>query len=52
MKAQAVLYIKERLQDGAIIEMAIWQLAEAGDQGGHGVKYRLYYGRQGERLVG
>jgi len=52
MKAQEVLHIKERLQDGAIIEMVIWQLPETGGEGGHGVKYRLYYGMAGERLVG
>jgi len=52
MKAQEVLHIKERLQDGAIIEMVIWQLPESGDPGGHGVKYRLYCGTAGERLVG
>ena len=52
MKGQGVLHIKERLQDGAIIEMVIWQLPESGDQGGHGVKYRLYSGTAGERLVG
>jgi hypothetical protein len=52
MKAQEVLHIKERLQDGAIIEMVIWQLPAGGEQGGHGVKYRLYYGKEGERLVG
>jgi hypothetical protein len=52
MKAQEVLHIKERLQDGAIIEMVIWQLPETGDKGGHGLKHRLYYGKADERLVG
>jgi len=51
MKAREILRIKERLQDGAIIEMVIWQLPGI-DEGGHGMKYRLYYGRGGERLVG
>ncbi|MGD2064759.1 MAG: DUF6516 family protein [Nitrospirota bacterium] len=51
MKAREVLHIKERLQDGAIIEMVIWQLPKTGDTGGHGMKYRLYYGKGGERLV-
>jgi hypothetical protein len=52
MKALEVLHIKELLQDGAIIEMVIWQLPESGKGGGHGIKYRLYFGRAGERLVG
>jgi len=52
MKAQEVLHIKERLQDGAIIEMVIWQLPEPNGLGGHRMKYRLYYGKAGERLVG
>jgi hypothetical protein len=52
MKAREVLHIKERLQDGAIIEMVIWQLPEIESASGHGMKYRLYSGRGGERLVG
>lgn len=52
MKAQEILHIKECLQDGGIIEMVIWRLPEVGDSGGHNLKYRLYYGRAGGRLVG
>jgi len=35
-----------------MVEMVIWQLPETGDAGSHGMKYRLDYGREGERLVG
>ena len=52
MKAQEILHIKECLQDGGIIEMVIWKLPETRDESGHNLKYRLYYGRAGERLVG
>jgi hypothetical protein len=52
MKAEEILHIKERLQDGSVIEMVIWRLPEPNDLGGHRMKYRLYCGKAGERLVG
>lgn len=40
------------LPDGAIVEGVIWQLPERSPERPHGLKYRLYYGRDGVRLVG
>lgn len=32
--------------------MVIWQLSETTKNRPHGIKYRLYYGKEGQRLVG
>jgi hypothetical protein len=52
MKATKLFHDKATLPDGAIVEMTIWQLATANPERPHGLKYSLYYGRAGERLVG
>ena len=50
----AELRHRDRLDfdDGAVAEMVIWQVPSpvAGSQ--HSYKYRLYYGRDGKRMVG
>ena len=51
MKAQLLFHRKRRLADGSIVEMVIWQLARTDEERPHGLKYRLYYGKDGERLV-
>jgi hypothetical protein len=52
--AKAVLRYRDkaRLSDGSVIEMTIWQLPAASDERPHGLKYSLFYGRSGERVVG
>ena len=52
MKAKRVFYDKAVLPDGEIVEMVIWQLPEASSERPHGLKYSLFYGRDGERIVG
>jgi hypothetical protein len=52
MKAKRLFHDKATLPDGSIVEMTIWQLATANPERPHGLKYSLYYGRAGERLVG
>lgn len=42
---------KVRYHDGAIREMAIWQLPATSAERPHGLKYRLYYGHGDARLV-
>ena len=37
---------------GAVVEMTIWQLPRASAERPHGLKYRLYFGRDGKRIVG
>lgn len=50
----AVLLHRERLEfdDGAVLEMVLWQTPEAVPGSRHRYKYRLYYGRAGRRIVG
>ena len=52
MKAQRIFYDKALLPDGSIVEMVIWQLPKSSSERSHGLKYRLYYGRDNERVVG
>ena len=38
--------------DGSVVEMVIWRVASSVPPKTHGLKYRLLYGRDGERVVG
>ena len=50
---RAVLLFGERLyDDGAIMEMTIWRVPQPVPPTTHGLKYSLFYGRPGVRLVG
>jgi Family of unknown function (DUF6516) len=51
---KAELLFEQRIEydDGAIAEMVIWRVPEPVPPSGHDLKYRLYYGRSGEREVG
>jgi len=50
--AARLLFRKKQAHQGGIIEMVIWQLPEADAERPHGLKYRLVYVRDGQRLVG
>ncbi len=52
--ARAVLlhHDKAGLPDGAVVEMKIWQLPVISAERPHGLKYSLYYGRDGQRIIG
>jgi hypothetical protein len=52
MKVKRIYYDKAVLPDGAVVEMAIWQLPEPTAQRPHGLKYRLLYGRDGQQVAG
>lgn len=52
MKAVLAYYDKQVLPDGAIVEMKIWQLANPVSGSRHRLKYSLFYGMPGKRLVG
>jgi len=52
MKAKRIFYDKAMLPDGSIVEIVIWQLPAPTDDRPHGLKYRLFYGRDGKRIVG
>ncbi|CAB3807838.1 toxin-antitoxin system TumE family protein [Pararobbsia alpina] len=38
--------------DGAILEMRIWQLPASDIERPHGLKYSLFYGGDGQRIIG
>jgi len=52
VNAELIRRQKSILSDGAILEMVIWRLPEPVAGSAHKYKYRLYYGRAGERIVG
>jgi hypothetical protein len=43
---------KAVLETGTIIQIRIWLLPRATDERPHRLKYSLFYGRPGERIVG
>ena len=52
MKARLAFHDKQVLPDGSIVEMKIWEIPESVPGSGHRLKYSLFYGRSGRRLVG
>lgn len=52
--AKAILLFRDKLvfSDGAIQEMVIWRLPDSDPERPHGLKYSLYFGKDGERIVG
>jgi hypothetical protein len=52
MKAKRIFYDKAVLPDNSIVEMTIWQLPKQSSERPHGLKYSLFYGRDGLRIVG
>ncbi|GGE17091.1 hypothetical protein GCM10011390_40250 [Aureimonas endophytica] len=52
MKARLLLDYKIVRSDGAIVQMRVWRLPEATPERPHGLKYSLFYGRGGRRIVG
>jgi hypothetical protein len=52
MKAELVIHQRIDYDDGAIIEMVLWRVPVPVPPTFHGLKYSLFYGRPGIRLVG
>ena len=52
MLAKLLEHRKLVLQNGAIIQIRVWQLPKASAERPHRLKYSLFYGRRGERVVG
>jgi Family of unknown function (DUF6516) len=52
--AKAILVYRDRVDwpDGHILEMTIWRLPAASDERPHALKYSLFYGQPGERIIG
>ncbi len=51
-KAELIFRDKFIYVDGAIREMVIWRLPEADAERPHALKYSLFYGFPGSRLIG
>ena len=51
MKASLRLRTRVVLPDGSVVEMAVWELPQKTPDRPHGLKYRLYCGRDGKCLV-
>ena len=52
MKARLLYGFKQSYDDGAVIEMVLWELPQPVAGSAHRYKYRLYYGFPGRRIVG
>lgn len=52
MKATLLIHEKFIYPDGAIREIKVWQVPAVVPGSAHVFKYRLFYGRNGERIVG
>ena len=52
MKARLAFHDKQVLADGSIVEMKIWEVPESVPGSRHRLKYSLFYGRPGQRLIG
>lgn len=52
MDAVLLSRLKTVLPDGAIVEIVLWQVPEPVAGSTHRYKYRLFYGRDGRRIVG
>lgn len=52
MRAELVHQEKRVLPDGSIVEMVIWKVPSPLLGSAHSYKYRLYFGREGKRIVG
>jgi hypothetical protein len=50
-KATLAFHDKHLLADGAIVEMKIWRLPQPVSGSKHALKYSLFYGYPGRRLV-
>ncbi len=51
-KAKLVYHDKAALAEGSVVEMKIWALPQVTSARPHGLKYSLYFGRDGFRIVG
>lgn len=52
MKARKIINRKFEFDDGSIQELVIWEVPDPVLASCHKYKYRLYFGKHGERIVG
>jgi hypothetical protein len=51
-RARLLFHSKRIFDDGAIMELKLWRVPAPVSGSRHDLKYSLFYGREGERLVG
>jgi hypothetical protein len=51
-RARLLFHSKRIFDDGAIMELKLWLVPRPVEGSRHDLKYSLFYGREGERLVG
>jgi hypothetical protein len=51
MKAELLLHRHRVFDDGHIMEMTFWRVPQPVPPTAHGLKYSLFYGRPGARLI-
>ena len=52
MQAALIIDFKDVTSTGEIIQMRIWRVPQPVPPGAHDLKYSLFYGRDGGRIVG
>ncbi len=52
MAAVPLVFLKRLNADGTIVDIKIWQLPDVTAERPHSLKYSLFYGRMGERVIG
>ncbi|MEI7607258.1 MAG: DUF6516 family protein [Rhodospirillaceae bacterium] len=52
MKAERIFHDRMDYEDGAILELSMWVVPEPVPGSAHRLKYSLFYGFAGRRLVG
>ena len=52
MKAALLIHERVLFEDGFLIEIKVWRVPDAVLSSSHGLKYSLFYGRAGIRIVG
>ena len=51
-KAELLIRQRDELPNDVLVEIKVWRLPKADPERPHGLKYSLYCGRNGKRLVG
>ena len=52
MKARLLIHERMVFDDGAILEIKVWRVPEQVAASRHWLKYSLFYGTRGKRLIG
>lgn len=52
MKAELIIRYRQIFADGAIAEAVVWKVPQPVPPSEHDIKYRLFYGRPANRMIG